>query len=148
MSYDNPQTEYYSQPSSAFGATTESTRFMGPKGKIGYVRDIDVFLSADAVGTTSVPEISVGATQGSAEYARFRLGTTAILGYTAAAGPRRATQVANANPATGLAFEDFPGHVKLGTARIPADTGFYISRVAGVGTPAGTGSSRVIIDWM
>lgn len=147
--YDNPQTEEYVAVSSAFGAATESKKFIGPKGKVGYVRDIDVDISADMVGTTTVPEIAVGASQGAAEYARFRLGTTAILGYTSAAGPRRASQVGNALvPQKGLAFEDFVGHVKLGTARIPADTAFFISRVAGVGgAPAGTATSRVIIDW-
>lgn len=148
-SYDNPQTEIYIAPSSAFGAATESQRYFGPKGKVGYVRDIDIHITADMVGTTTVPEIAVGATQGAAEYARFRLGTTLILGYTIAAGPRRASQVAGTPPPkSGLAFEDFVGHVKLGTALIPADTAFYISRVAGVGgAPAGTGPSRVIIDW-
>lgn len=149
MGYDQPQTETYIQASSAFGATTESQRYIGPPGKKGYVRDIDVDPTANMVGTTTVPEITVGASQGASEYARFRLGTTAILGYTSAAGPRRATQVSNRKKT----FDDFAGHVKLSQDNvpatvIPADTAFFISRVAGTGgVPAGTGTSRVTIDW-
>lgn len=143
------QTEFYAQPSSAFGATTETQTYMGPKGKQGYVRDIDIDITADMVGTTTVPEIMVGTASGLSEYARFRLGTTAILGYTSAAGPRRASVVAGG----AKNFDDFAGHVKLGSdvsaTRIPADTAFVITRKLGVGgTPAGTGRSRVIIDWV
>jgi hypothetical protein len=146
--YDEPIREVYVQPSSAFGATTESTQFMGPKGKKGLVRDIDVYLTATCVGTTTVPEICVGTSQGNAAYGRFRLGTTAIAGY-AATAPFRATVVGgNTTQDDSTSYEDYAGHVMLGTAYIPADTAFFISRVAGTGgSPAGTGSSRVIIDW-
>ena len=144
MSYDNPQREVYVQPSSAFGATTESQQYMGPKGKKGLVRDIDVDISADMVGTTTVPEIAVGAASATAEYGRFRLGTVIGTGYTSAAGPRRATVVSGGKDT----LSDFAAHVQLATAFIPADTAFFISRVLGVGgTPAGTGRSRVVIDW-
>lgn len=149
MGYETPQTETYIQPSSAFGATTESQKYIGPKGKSGYVREIDVDITADMVGTTTVPEIAVGASQGASEYSRFRLGTVIGTGYTSAAGPRRATQVSNGKKT----LADFAEHVKLtqdtvAATLIPADTAFFISRVAGVGgVPAGTGRSRVIIDW-
>lgn len=149
MSYETPQTETYVQPASSFGATTESQRYIGPLGKTGYVRDIDIDITADMVGTTTVPEISVGTAQGANEYGRFRLGTAVGAGYTTAGGPRRATQVSRG----AKLFSDFPEHVKLTRdnvlgSRIPADTPFFISRVAGVGgTPAGAGRSRVIIDW-
>lgn len=148
MSYDKPQTETYVQPSSAFGATTEAFKIFGPKGKKGYVRDIEVVLTAAAVGTTTVPEVVVGATSGATEYARFRLGSAAGTGY--AAGSHRATQkIGDKGTEFGKALEDFTGHVKLATAVIPADTEIFITRVAGVGgTPAGTGASRVIIDWV
>jgi hypothetical protein len=146
--YDDPIREIYVQPSSAFGATTESTQYMGPKGKVGRVRDIDVYITATMVGTTTVPEICVGTSAGDPSYARFRLGTTAIAGY-AATAPFRASVIGGNTIDDGTpVYEDYTGHVKLATAVIPADTAFFISRVAGTGgVPAGTGPSRVIIDW-
>lgn len=149
QSYDGPWPETYTQPSSAFGATTESQKYFGPKGKKGLVIDIDVDITADMVGTTTVPEICVGTSQGDASYARFRLGTAVGTGYTSAGGSRRATQVGgNAVLDDTPVYEDFTGHVKLRTTYIPADTEFFISRVAGTGgTPAGTGRSRVLIVW-
>jgi hypothetical protein len=146
--YNDPITEEYFIPSAAFGATLDTTRIVGPKGRKGYVRDIMVDITATMVGTTSVPEIAVGAASGTAEYARFRLGTTAIAGY-AATAVFRASQVGGNTLVDGSpVFEDYVGHVKMGTAPIPADTQVFISRVAGVGgTPAGTGTTRVIIDW-
>ena len=169
MAYEIPLTEFYVQPSTAFGATTETQTFIGPKGKIGYVRDMDMDITADMVGTTTVPELMVGTASGLSEYARFRLGTTAIAGYTVAQGAaRRARQVSGGKPY----FDDYSEHVKLGRGtadasrgyisnnvyvdtaasvaltRIPADTAFVITRKAGVGgVPAGTARSRVIIDW-
>ncbi len=146
--YDDPIVETYIQPSSAFGATTESQKYKGPRGKTGYVRDIEVDITADMVGTTTVPEIQVGTAEGAFEYARFRLGTAVGTGYTSAAGPRRASQVAGDIYGQEVLFEDFASHVKMATTRIPADATFFISRVQGVGgTPAGTGRSRVIIEW-
>jgi hypothetical protein len=153
MSYDLPtRREVYYLPSGTYGATTASKTIVGPAGKRGTVRDILMIPSADNVGTTTVPEITVGASAGAIEYARFRLGTTAILGYTAAAGPRRARSlVDNAQGRTGTpppVLSDFVGHVALETAKIPADTAFVISGKAGVGgTPAGTFEAYVTIDW-
>jgi hypothetical protein len=150
--YDVPQRETYYLPSGTYGATTASKTLIGPKGKKGIVRDIVVLPTADNVGTTSVPEVTVGSAAGLVEYARFRLGTTAILGYTSAAGPRRAralTESAQGNTG-GIppALNDFAGHVALETAQIPADTAFVISGKAGVGgTPAGTFEGYVHIDW-
>lgn len=142
--YDIPRTEIYQQPASAFGATTESMRWFTPRGMYGFVRDIDINITADMVGTTTVPEIAVGTAQGNNEYARFRLGTAAGTGFTSAQGGRRASQVSG-----GLnTFEPFTGAVLLSRARIPTNAEFFISRVAGTGgTPAGNGTSRVIIDW-
>lgn len=147
MSYDNPQREVYAIPSGAFGATTAAFKFIGPPGKVGIVRDIMVEPSADMVGTTTVPEIAVGLASSGVDYARFRLGTTAILGYTSAAGPRRARSLVTGNP-TPPTLVDFAGHVLLETARLPADTAFFITGIAGVGgTPAGTARYEVVIDW-
>lgn len=153
MSYDQPsKRETYIFPSSAFGATTENRKILGPKGKKGTVRDIRTYITADMVGTTTVPEINVGATAGASEYARHRLGTTAILGNTAAGTPYRAKALCEgaAGFAGGSApsLTDFAGHVLLEIAKIPADVVFFITRTAGVGgTPAGTGITEVDIDW-
>lgn len=145
MGYDTPTTETYFFPSSAFGATTETQTHKGPKGKVGLVIDIETDLTADCVGTTTVPEINVGTASGDFTYARHRLGTTATAGNTAAATPHRASSLAAGSPPV---KSDFTGHVALETARIPADTAFVITRLAGVGgTPAGTGRSFVKIKW-
>ena len=147
-SYDNPIVETYLQPSTAFGAATESFQYIGPKGKKGRVRDMDIFVTATMVGTTTVPEIQVGAAQGTFEYGRFRLGTTAILGYVQTAPFRASVVGGNTLFDDTPVFEDFVGHVKLQTAQIPADTAFFITRTAGTGgAPAGTGPSRVMIEW-
>lgn len=157
MAYNNPKTETYLFPSSAFGATTESRKFLGPKGLKGLVKDIRTYITADMVGTTTVPEINVGSAASVpgtllTEYARHRLGTTAILGNTAAGTPYRARALtASAQGNTGAippALSDYAGHVALETAYIPVDTAFFVTRVAGVGgTPAGTGVTEVEIDW-
>ncbi len=155
VTYDAPQREEYFQPSAAFGATTDNFVYIGPKGKKGLVRDVEVYITADMVGTTTVPEVTIGTATTLVEYGRFRLGTTAAAGYTSAGGPRRASVVANntnATSATGEVtkdvYEDFTGHVKMATSFIPADTAFTVSRKLGVGgTPAGTGASKVTIEW-
>lgn len=152
MAYNTPQTEVYYFPSSAYGATTASKTLKGPAGQKGLVRDIIVLLSADNVGTTTVPEVTVGSAAGLVEYARFRLGTTATAGYAAANSPFRARALtATAQGNTGgipPALSDYAGHVALETASIPADTAFVISGKAGVGgTPAGTFEAYVRIDW-
>ena len=46
-----------------------------------------MFLTADAVGTTTVPEVTVGTAQGDVTYARYRLGTSPTVGLAAAATP-------------------------------------------------------------
>lgn len=143
MAYDTPVVEEYFFPSSAFGGATESQTHVGPKGKTGLVVDMETELTASAVGTTSVPEITVGTAAGGTEYGRHRLGTTAILG-NVAPGVFRASALAAGDPPV---LNDYAGHVALKTARIPADTAFVISRKAGVGTPAGTGPSKVMIAW-
>lgn len=146
--YDSPITEEYYIPSAAFGATTDAMRIVGPKGRKGYVRDIMVDITASMVGTTTVPEIVVGATSGASEYARFRLGTSATSGYAATAVFRASQVGGNTLQDATPVYEDYTGHVKMATAPIPADTQVFITRVAGVGgTPAGTGAVRVTVDW-
>lgn len=158
MSYDKPYSrETITFPAAAFGAATVSRRILGPRGKSGTVRDVRYYPTADAVGTTSVPEITVGSAASTAggalftEYARFRLGTSAVAGYAAASGPYRARALAATGPHTGGVppfLSDFASHVQLETAKIPANTVAVITLVAGVGgSPAGTGTVEVDIDW-
>lgn len=150
MSYDKPQTEVYAIPSGAFGVTTAAFKFVGPPGKTGIVRDIAVENTAAMVGTTTVPEIDVGNASGDFSYARFRLGTTAILGYVINTTNRARSLIAGPANTGGIppVLNDFAGHVALETARIPADTAFFITGTAGVGgAPAGTARYEVTIDW-
>lgn len=146
--YDRPHTEIYFFPSAAFGATTATRNLKGPDGLKGKVVDIMVDLSADCVGTTTVPEIDVGTASGDVSYARYRLGTSATAGYTAATTPFRASQESIKGDAQPPALNDYAGHVQLETALIPADTVFVITEKAGVGgTPAGTGTVSVVVEW-
>lgn len=145
-----------------FGADGEAKSyvFIGPPGKKGLVRDIEVRVTEDMVGTTTVPEVNIGdaaSDLGSldSEYGRFRLGSTAILGYTAAGVPviRAASLVDSVNEPgaavlPGRQSTDFSEHVVLEKAFIPADTAFYISLVPGSGgTETGAGAIAVEIDW-
>lgn len=150
--YDDAIREVYAIPTAAFGATTDSMNIIGPKGKRGLVRDIEVAITTAMVGTTTVPEVRVGNAASDFSYARFRLGTAAGTGY--GTGPQRASQVGGNTVQDGSnTFEDFPGHVVLGSTAasatiIPADTNAVITRQAGTGgTPAGAGVVRVTIEW-
>lgn len=110
MSYDTSDVQTYSYLDSTFGATGVTHYILGPKGKVGFVRDIQTDITTSLVGTTTVPEIDVGISSGDFTYGRYRLGTTAILGY--GVGPHRAQQEAiTGNPPRTLA--DYTGHVVL-----------------------------------
>ena len=145
--YANPQVEVLTFPAQAFGNSTKTFNYIGPKGREGHVEDIVADITADMVGTTAVPEIDVGTASGDVTYARYRLGTSATAGYTAASTPKRAQQEAwTGNPP--IALSDFAGHVALNTARIPKDTAFVITLKAGTGgSPAGTATVYVVIKW-
>jgi hypothetical protein len=145
--YASPQVEVITIPSTAFGNSTATFNYIGPKGREGHVDDIIVDISANMVGTTTVPEIDVGTTSGDTTYARYRLGSAAGTGYLASATPKRAQQEAwTGNPP--IVLNDFAGHVALNTARIPKDTAFVITLKAGTGgSPAGTATIYVVIKW-
>ena len=160
MSYDKAERIRYELAGGVvvqFGAAGETVgyTYKGPKGKRGYVRDIEVRVTEDMVGTTAVPEVVVGSAlstcDGSTsvlykEYARFRLGTTAILGYLTTTAIRRA--LALCNLAAPPRLSDFTEHVRLETAYIPADTIFYVTLVEGIGgSETGAGMVAVEIDW-
>jgi hypothetical protein len=102
--------EYGWGADSTFGATAVTHYIVGPKGKVGFVTDISCEVTTSLVGTTTVPEIDVGISSGDYTFGRYRLGTTAVLGY--AVGPHRASQeLITGNPPRTLA--DFTGHVVL-----------------------------------
>src|SRR6185437_5198660 len=111
MSYELSDTREYSWGTDAtFGATTVSHYIVGPKGKVGFLRDVTVDVTASLVGTTTVPEIDLGISSGDFTFGRYRLGTTAIAGY--GVGPHSASQEAiTGNPPRALA--DYAGHVVL-----------------------------------
>ena len=145
--YADPQVEVLTFPAQAFGNSTKTFNYIGPRGREGHVEDIIADISADMVGTTAVPEVDVGTASGDATYARYRLGTAAGTGYTAAQGIRRAQQEAwTGNPP--IALSDFAGHLAHNTARSPKDTAFVITLKAGTGgAPAGTATVYVVIKW-
>jgi hypothetical protein len=147
QSYARPDTRHYKSAVGAFGATTATESYIGPKGKKGIVRDIEVLLTADAVGSSAVPEIDVGSSSGDVSYARFRLGTSATAGLAATSTPIRARSQVTGN-GSAQTNSSFTGYVALETASIPADTAFVITNKQGSGgSPAGTGYSVVTIDW-
>lgn len=164
--YDTPiRTRYAISPTTPlqFGAEGETAayEFIGPKGKRGLVRDIEIEVTENMVGTTTVPEINVGAAASSAgtpsvDYARWRLGTAAGTGYTTSVSPNplRASSLVNSYNEVGAATlpgkqsTRFTEHVALEKAFIPADTPFFISFREGVdGTETGAGRVAVEIEW-
>lgn len=159
MSYDTPQKIRYDLAGGVivqFGANGEtvSYQFKGPPGKKGLVRDIEIQITETMVGTTTVPEVNVCSAASALgallnEYARFRLGTTAIAGYATSTSVRRARTLATTITSTGKpTLTDFTGHILLETDYIPADTIFFVTLLEGVGgTPAGAGNVWVEVDW-
>lgn len=147
MAYDLPIRETYGE---GFGAITlnsaaPSMTVIGPKGCVGFVRDLIAEVTTSLQGTTTVPELQVGTSSGDFTYGRHRLGTTASLGY--GVGVHRASQKAwTGNPPRTLT--DFAGHVQLDTARIPADTAFTCNVIVGVGTPLGVLRVLFVIEWI
>lgn len=111
MAYDNSELVTYAWgQDSTFGATTVAHQIMGPRGKVGFVRDVEVDVTTALVGTAAVPEIALGFSSGDATFGRYRLGTAIGTGY--AVGVHRASDEAwTGNPPRTLA--DFAGHVVL-----------------------------------
>lgn len=111
MAYDISDVELYQWAESATWEGTSVVHYIvGPRGKSGFVRDLMVDITTSMVGTTSVPEINVGISSGDYTYGRYRLGTSASVGYNV--GPYRASAEAIVgNPPRALS--DYPGHVVL-----------------------------------
>lgn len=163
MSYDTPQRIRYDLAGGVivqFGAAGETIgyQFKGPPGKKGLVRDIEIQVTENMVGTTEVPEICVGSAVSTnngttkvlfSEYGRFRLGTAAGTGYATTTAVRRARTLATTITSTGKpTLTDFAGHILLETDFIPADTIFFVTLVEGLdGSETGAGNVWVEVDW-
>ena len=111
MAYDISDVELYQWAESAtFAATAVVHYVVGPRGKVGFVRDIMIDITTSMVGTTAPPEIDIGISSGDYTYGRYILGTNTSTGYNV--GPYRASAEAiTGNPPRTLA--DFAGHVVL-----------------------------------
>lgn len=111
MAYDISDVELYQWGQDAtFGGTSVTHWITGPRGKVGFVRDVLVDITTSLVGTTTVPEIDIGFSAGDSTYGRYRLGTTAGVGYNV--GSYRASEeLITGNPPRTLA--DYTGHVVL-----------------------------------
>lgn len=147
VSYDNPIRERRSFMGQAFGAEagTKTFTILGPKGRRGLVRDIEVEATVAMVGTDDVPEIDVGTEASDASYARFRLGTAAGTGY--GTGVYRARSLVKGDGEVPK-LADFDGHVELETALLPPDTPVVITLKEGAGgIEAGTANVHIDIDW-
>jgi hypothetical protein len=111
MASDISDVEMYEYAEATSWAATSVVRYIvGPRGKVGFVRDLMVDITTSMVGTTTVPELQVGISSGDFTYGRYRLGTASATGYTS--GPYRASaELITGNPPRTLA--DFAGHVVL-----------------------------------
>ncbi len=111
MSYNTPdiQERYWPQDAT-FGGTGVTHQIMGPRGKVGFVRDLIAEVTTSLVGTTTVPELLVGISSGDFTYGRYRLGTAITTGY--GTGIHRASaEFITGNPPRVAA--DFASHVVL-----------------------------------
>lgn len=111
MAYDISDVELYQYAEvTTWAATTKAFTIVGPRGKVGFVRDLMVQVTTSMVGTTSVPELDVGISSGDFTYGRYRLGTSTATGY--AVGPYRASAEAIVGNPPRL-LNDYTGHVVL-----------------------------------
>jgi hypothetical protein len=111
MAYDVSDVELFQWgPDSTFGSASVTHFIVGPRGKVGFVRDIMVDITTSLVGTTAVPEIDVGFSVGDSTFGRYRLGTATGTGY-AVGAYRASNELITGNPPRALA--DYTGHVIL-----------------------------------
>lgn len=113
MAYDISDVETYRWPEDqTFGATGVTHQIMGPRGKVGFVKDIMVEVTTAVTWSSmSAPaSVLVGISSGDFTFGRYRLGTNTSTGY--ATGIHRASMEPwTGNPPRTLA--DFTGHVVL-----------------------------------
>lgn len=111
MAYDQSDVELFQWPESTTWAATSVTRnIVGPKGKVGFVRDIMVEVTTSMVGTTTVPEVMIGISSGDFTYGRYRLGTATATGYNVGSYRASAEFITGNPPRAG---SDFASHVVL-----------------------------------
>jgi hypothetical protein len=132
MAYDGPRTKY-TAPFASGAATVCGIR--GPKGKAGLLYDYGVQgVTVALAGSTSTPKVQVGTTATPAAYGTaFDPGALAI---------NKGKSVRSTYTPDQAAFDAL-----LVNRVIPADTDIELSMVAGVGTPAGTGTMFCDIIW-
>lgn len=110
MSYDMPDVQEYSWGQDNFGATSVVHYIVGPKGKVGFVRDISIDITTAMAGNTAVPEIQIGISSADATYGRYRLGTA--IGTGLGVGFAEASnELIIGNPPRNL--QDYAHHVEL-----------------------------------
>jgi hypothetical protein len=132
MSYDQlagaGRTEEYGPwGAEAFGGGSLVHQIIGPKGCVGFVRDLLCEVTVAMVGTTTVPEIAVGISSGDATFGRYRLGSVVGTGYGLGMQRAGAEQLQTILTQPGRALADYAGHVQL-------DGGPYTSTVIAGGT--------------
>lgn len=111
MAYDISDVEMYEYAEvTTWAAATKAFTIVGPRGKVGFVRDLMVQVTTSMVGTTSVPELDVGISSGDFTYGRYRLGTATATGYNT--GPYRASAEAIVGNPPRL-LSDYASHVVL-----------------------------------
>lgn len=110
MSYEQSDVQEYAWGNDNFGATSVVHYIVGPKGKVGFVRDLSCDVTTAMSGNTTVPEIQVGISSGDATYGRYRLGTA--IGTGLGVGFAEASnELITGNPPRNL--QDFAHHVEL-----------------------------------
>ena len=112
MSYSQPDVELWKWAEDAtFGATSVTHQIIGPRGKVGYVRDIMVDITTALTSTGTVPEVRVGISSGDFTFGRYRLGLTASTTSYGTGMHRASVEAWTGNPPRTL--NDFTGHVVL-----------------------------------
>lgn len=111
MSYELPDVAMYEWgQDQTFGGTTVLHYIVGPRGKVGFVRDLLVDVTTSLVGTTTVPEIQVGISSGDTTYGRYRLGTAITTGLAVGSYSASNEQITGFPPRVAT---DFTSHVVL-----------------------------------
>jgi hypothetical protein len=118
MSYDQVGPSGQREEYGPWGAETSGSggithQIIGPKGCVGFVRDILYEVTTSLIGTTTVPEIQVGISSGDSTFGRYRLGTSAIVGYNTGMHRAGDEQLVVALTNAGRQLADFAGHVVL-----------------------------------
>lgn len=110
MSYDQPDVQEFSWGQDNFGATSVVHYIVGPKGAVGFVRDLSCDVTTAMAGNTTVPEIQLGISSGDTTYGRYRLGTA--IGTGLGVGFAQASnELIVGNPPRNL--QDYAHHVEL-----------------------------------